>query len=189
VGNTSPELTDSLLRELIGGAMVKMGLSHSHNENPVYRVQQCGKFAFLEMRTCLDAANVLNLNGLPLLGHNLHIVRTTKYDGGCGIEAYMQWDELYRLWTAGDLRLMTAGTPTRVLLISNIASPVAMLDSNFLAALTADIRRDCSSFGVVRSVVAPHNSAIAHVFVEMDSNAQSVNTLLALKVSSQTKRL
>lgn len=69
VGNTEFDMSEQLMRDYIGTAMQKMGISHSGLENPIINVKLAGKFAFLEMRTSIDAANVLNLNGIPFLGY------------------------------------------------------------------------------------------------------------------------
>lgn len=190
VGNTNSDMTETSLREVIGGAMMKMGLSYSRNENPVYQVRLTGKFAFLETRTAVDAANLLNFNGLPFCGSNLNIVRPVKYDGGCGIEAYFQWEALYEMWLGGDLRLMTAGPPTRILAVSNITTAEALqADGNLYLEIIEDTRLECSQFGVVRSVIVPRttaagsNEAVGKVFIEMDTVDQAINTLLALKVN------
>lgn len=189
VGNTNADMTEASLRDVIGGAMMKMGLSYSRNENPVYQVRMTGKFAFLETRTAVDAANILNLNGLPFCGSNLNIMRPVKYDGGGGIEAYFQWDALYEMWRSGDLRLMTSGPPTRVIAVSNMTTAEALqADANLYLDIIEDTRLECSQFGVVRSVIVPRttaagsSAAVGKVFVEMDTTDQAIATLLALKV-------
>jgi hypothetical protein len=204
IGNTSEKMTDNNLRDFIGGAMMKMGLSHSKTENPVYKVLVSGKFAFMEMRTSIDAANVLNLNGIPFLGTPLNLMRTKKYDGGGGIEAYLKWDALYQMWVEGDLRLMTAGTPTRVLMVSNVTTPEALAASpTMYLDIIEDVRLECSQTGMVRSVLVPRtasagsgqagksgggvngpNSPVGKVFIEMETVDQAVNTLMLLKVAS-----
>jgi hypothetical protein len=156
----------------------------------------------MEMRTSIDAANVLNLNGIPFLGTPLNLMRTKKYDGGGGIEAYLKWDALYQMWVEGDLRLMTAGTPTRVLMVSNVTTPEALAASPALYLdIIEDVRLECSQTGMVRSVLVPRtasagagqagrssggvngpNSPVGKVFIEMETVDQAVNTLMLLKV-------
>jgi hypothetical protein len=202
IGNTSDRMTDINLRDFIGGAMMKMGLSHSKTENPVYQVRVTGKFAFMEMRTSIDAANVLNLNGIHFLSTPLDIVRTKKYDGGGGIEAYLTWEKLYQSWVEGDLRLMTAGKKTRVLMVTNVTTPEALAANPALYLdIIEDVRLECSQTGMVKSVLVPRtesagtgsgakgglhgpNSPVGKVFIEMETVEQAVNTLMLLKVST-----
>ena len=197
VGNTNSDMSEDLLRDLIGSAMIKMGLSHSKLENPVYQVKLTGKFAFLEMRTCIDAANVLNLNGLPCCGNALNITRTKKYDGGCGIEAYFLWDTLYQLYVDTDLRLMTAGKPTKILCISNITTIEALTsDPNLYLDIIEDIRIECNTIGNIKSVIVPrtisstgNNNSIGRVFIEMDNIQQSIDVLILLKGRNYDNRI
>jgi len=198
VGNTNDRMTEVGMKELLGGAMMKMGLSHSHNENPIHQVKMNGKFAFIEMRTCVDAANVLNLAGIPYCGGMLNLVRTKKYDGGCGVEAYFRWDELYRMWVEGDLRLMTAGVPTRVLAVTNITTQEALTaDPALYMDIIEDTRAECSQCGVVKSVIVPRNapvssggrSPVGKVFIEMESVNQAIDALMLLKGRSFEGRI
>jgi hypothetical protein len=195
VGNTNDKMTELGMKELVGGAMMKMGLSHSRYENPVHQVKLTGKFAFMEMRTCVDAANVLNLTGIPYCGNSLNIVRTNKYDGGCGIEAYLTWDALYQKWVEGDLRLITAGTPTRVLVITNVTTPETLAANPTLYLdIIEDMRLECGQTGLVKSVIVPRTqpagdtgrSPVGKVFVEMDTVDQAIETLMMLKVGDVT---
>lgn len=192
VGNTNDRMTELGLKELVGGAMMKMGLSHSRSENPVHQVKLTGKFAFMEMRTCVDAANVLNLTGIPYCGNHLNIVRTNKYDGGCGIEAYLQWDALYQRWVEGDLRLITSGTPSRVIMLTNVTTPEALAANPALYLdIIEDMRLECGQTGLVKSVIVPRTQAqgdtgrspVGRVFIEMDTVEQAIDTLMMLKVS------
>lgn len=204
VGNTNADMTDQALKDFIGGAMMKMGLSHSCSEHPVHHVRVTGQFAFMEMQTCVDAANVLNLSGIPFCNSHLKIMRTKKYDGGCGIEAYLKWDVLLQMWVSGDLRLMTSGAPSRVLVVNNVTTAEALsADPNLYLDIIEDTRLECSQFGTVRSVIVPRSTSslnyagsavsgssnssgnpVGKVFVEMDLVDQAVLTLLSLKVWS-----
>mmetsp|Transcript_9133 Transcript_9133/g.15132 ORF Transcript_9133/g.15132 Transcript_9133/m.15132 type:complete len:492 (+) Transcript_9133:76-1551(+) len=195
VGNTSLEVTDQLLKDFIGAAMQKMGMAYAKNENPVYNAKVTGKFAFLEMRNSIDAANVVNLNGIPFLGTNLNIMRPTRYDGGCGIEAYYKWDDLYRMWLESpDLKQMTAGKPSRVLIMTNMASPAELASSETLYLdIMEDTRYECGLHGLVRSVMVPRGNAgpagVGNVFVEMNSVEEAMRALVALKGRSFDGRI
>lgn len=196
IGNTNEDMSESTMRDFIGGAMQKMGMSHSGKANPVVHIKLSGKFAFMEMRTCIDAANVLNLNELPFMGFRLHITRPMKYDGfrdeNGSREAYFKWDALYQRWLSGELKLMTAGRATRVLMITNMASAADLADTNLYLDIIEDTRLECSQYGIVRSVIVPRHSSsttaaasggggVGNVYVEMNSIDEAKAALVALK--------
>jgi hypothetical protein len=80
VGNTTPEMTDVMIRDFLGRAMEQVGLTIMPG-NPINTVRVSGKFAFVELRTAQEAANALNLNGIPYLGASLKVGRPSKYAG------------------------------------------------------------------------------------------------------------
>lgn len=67
IGNTTPEMTETMLREFLGNAMLQVGLTTSPG-NPITSCRVSGKFAFVELRTAQEATNALNLNNIPFLG-------------------------------------------------------------------------------------------------------------------------
>ena len=73
---------------------------YSGPDGPIFEVRISAKFAFAEFRRLEDAANCLNLNGIPYLGVSLKINRPSKYEGGVGISHYT-WDEVLVLWQSG----------------------------------------------------------------------------------------
>lgn len=119
VGNTSPEMTEPALSELIGKALQMMGLSCSGAEHPVAQVRVNQRFAFVEFRTMEDAANALNLNGIAFMNVSLKLSRPSKYEGGAGIN-FFAWDDLVALMVSGELKVMTAGKPSRLLVLTNM---------------------------------------------------------------------
>jgi hypothetical protein len=80
VGNTTPEMTEAMLRDFLGRAMEQVGLT-IHPGNPILACRVSGKFAFVELRTKEEAANALNLNNIPYLGAQLRVGRPSKYTG------------------------------------------------------------------------------------------------------------
>lgn len=80
VGNTTPEMTDVMIRDFLGRAMEQVGLTTMPG-NPINAVRVSGKFAFVELRTAQEAANALNLNNIPYLGTCLRVGRPSKYTG------------------------------------------------------------------------------------------------------------
>lgn len=80
VGNTTPEMTDVMIRDFLGRAMEQVGLTTMPG-NPINAVRVSGKFAFVELRSAQEAANALNLNNIPYLGTSLRVGRPSKYTG------------------------------------------------------------------------------------------------------------
>lgn len=80
IGNTTPEMTDVMIRDFLGRAMEQVGLTTMPG-NPINAVRVSGKFAFVELRTAQEAANALNLNNIPYLGASLRVGRPSKYAG------------------------------------------------------------------------------------------------------------
>lgn len=80
VGNTTPEMTEAMLRDFLGRAMEQVGLTVMPG-NPIVSCRVSGKFAFVELRTKEEAENALNLNNIPYLGASLRVGRPSKYTG------------------------------------------------------------------------------------------------------------
>jgi hypothetical protein len=199
IGNIVYAITETVLQEAIGVAMMKMGLAQSVEQNPVIRVQISGSFGFMEMRTCVDATNAINLNGFPFHGNFLVIQRPRKYIGGSGsgIVGYLTWDATYTSWMEGDLRLKTAGTFSCVLVITNVTTPEELAaNPTMYLDIIEDARLECSLLGTVKSVIVPRAethldgtaSVVGKLFVEMSTMDEAVRNLLALKVSTRCPR-
>jgi len=185
VGNTSPEMTEIALREFIGGAMHKMGLTFAP-DNPILNVRLNGRFAFVELRTIEEASNCLNLNGIPFLGSPLKISRPSKYDGPQ--IPFFEWDALLSRWLSGELKLTTAGTASRALKLSNMVTPETLVDADAREEVVEDTKEECTSFGTVNRVLIPRTEdgayaakGVGKVYVEMSTEEEAKAALLALK--------
>ena len=77
VGNTTPEMTESMLKDFLGRALEQVGLTIMPG-NPILACRVSGKFAFVELRSKEEAANALNLNNIPYLGAQLRVGRPSK---------------------------------------------------------------------------------------------------------------
>lgn len=91
VGNTTPEMTDQMLKDFLGSAMEQVGLNIMDG-NPITVCELFGKYAFIELRTPREAANALNLNNIPFMGSNLQITRPSKYQGR--FEKHSNWEHV-----------------------------------------------------------------------------------------------
>lgn len=179
-------MTDSGLSEFLGDTLRRLCLSFSGDENPVVLSSLRGGFAFVEFRTREDAANAMNLNGIPYLGHCLRISRPTKFVGAS--VPFNTWDDILNKWTNGELKLMTAGQVTKILRLTNMITPFELQTPSAYSALIRETKAECMQFGRVLSVTAPRafddNVAVAGtgmVFIEMGSEMEAKIALCALK--------
>jgi len=91
VGNTTPEMTDQMLKDFLGAAMEQVGLTIMEG-NPITLCELFGKYAFIELRTPREATNALNLNNIPFMGANLQITRPSKWQGT--FEPHSNWEHI-----------------------------------------------------------------------------------------------
>ena len=188
VGNTTPEMTETSIREFIGGALQRMGLSCFDSENPIASVRVNAKFCFLEFRTLEDAANVLNLNGIPFGGVPLKISRPAKFETLC-TGSFHSWDDLLARWMTGELKLLTGGPLSRTLCITNMVSREDLSNQDLFDEMIEDTKEECSNFGKVQAVTvprpgqdgAPPTRGLGRLFVEMSTEEEAKAVLVALK--------
>ena len=190
VGNTSPEMTDILIKNFLGGALQEMGLSCSGSENPIVQVRVNGKFSFAEFRTMEEAANALNLSGIPFMQQQLKLSRPSKFEANT-LCTFFAWDELLQKFINGELKLITAGLTSRVIRIDNMVSPVELNDAALTEEVVQDTTSECSQFGKVLRVIIPRSDGIVEftggpggigkVFVEMSTEDEAKLTLINLK--------
>jgi RNA recognition motif-containing protein len=91
VGNTTPEMTDQMLKDFLGASMEQVGLNIMEG-NPITLCELFGKYAFIELRTPREASNALNLNNIPFMGSNLQITRPSKWQGA--FEPHSNWEHI-----------------------------------------------------------------------------------------------
>jgi len=91
VGNTTPEMTDQMLKDFLGSAMGQVGLSIMDG-NPITLCEMFGKYAFIELRTPRETTNALNLNNIEFMNSKLQITRPAKYQGV--FEEHMNWEQV-----------------------------------------------------------------------------------------------
>lgn len=199
IGQTSHEIADDDLRNFLGNALLKLGMSNSGLENPLLEIRNSGKFAFAVMRTVEDAANIINLNGLPLMGQRLKIERPSKFDGAAAGVSFYHWDEVYASWLSGELKLLTSGNPTKIVRITNMTDLDELNTQGFYVSFLEDLKAECGQYGVVKSIVVPRPLAFAggvqyaekdigKVFVEMNTIDEAKSLVLGLKGRTYNNR-
>eukprot|EP00559_Dactyliosolen_fragilissimus_P005773 CAMPEP_0184858082 /NCGR_PEP_ID=MMETSP0580-20130426/3180_1 /TAXON_ID=1118495 /ORGANISM="Dactyliosolen fragilissimus" /LENGTH=448 /DNA_ID=CAMNT_0027354007 /DNA_START=14 /DNA_END=1360 /DNA_ORIENTATION=- len=196
IGNTTPEMTEQMLKDFIGKAMEQVGLSTAPG-NPITACRVSGKFAFVELRTKEEAANALNLNNIPYLGAMLRVGRPSKYTGP--ITPHGNWEDILAKYMSGELKLPSQGgegakafipkaEPSQDVAIpttipsSTIAPLVArtkvvelqnMLTSEDLQSdqdyeeILEDTKDECGQFGKLTNVIIPRTGPGAtKIFLE-----------------------
>ena len=183
-------MTDVLIKNFLGGALQEMGLSCSGTENPILQVRVNGKFSFAEFRTMEEAANSLNLNGIPFMNQSLKLSRPSKFEANT-LCTFFAWDELLKKFINGELKLLTAGQTSRVIRIDNMVSPLELNDAALTEEVVQDTTSECSQFGKVVRVIIPRSEGLVEttggpggvgkVFVEMSTEEEAKLTLVNLK--------
>lgn len=202
ISQLPPNLSERDLQDFFGGVLQKMGLSSTFEQNPVEDLQLNGSVASVLLRTVEDAANILNINNLPLKGHRIRVERPPSFDGGVAGVTYHTWDELHASWISGQVRVKTAGSQSRILRISNIATREQLQDASFYLETIDELKAESAPFGTVRSVTVPRPATtssssmdsdngkdIGKAFIEMASVDEAKKVLLALKGRSYNQRL
>lgn len=106
VGNTTPEMTEPMLKDFLGRALEQVGLTIFPG-NPILACRVSGKFAFVELRSKEEAANALNLNNIPYLGAQLRVGRPSKYTGP--LTPHGNWEDILAKFMSGELQLNNVG--------------------------------------------------------------------------------
>jgi RNA recognition motif-containing protein len=203
VGNTPEGTTMASIGEFIGAALQKLGLAQPEGSNslssPITQVRVNTKFCFLEMCTVEEAANVLNLNGIPFAGQTLNIKRTAKHDASLGPDPSnnFMWDGLLASWMSGDLKVLTSGTPSNVIVCTNMVSSTTLSSADAMDDMIDDTTEECTKHGKVKSVYVDREQVkqmvqlnrAGRLFIETESQEDAKNILLALKGRSYENRI
>lgn len=137
VGNTTPEMTDQMLKDFLGSAMEQVGLTIMDG-NPITICEMFGKYAFIELRTPREAANALNLNNILFMGSNLQITRPSKYQGK--FEEHMNWEQILARYGLKPEEFQLGQVLNKhALLTSATAANAEPMDEHDAAALKAEL--------------------------------------------------
>jgi hypothetical protein len=204
IGNTTIEMEDEALKEFLGELLFKLGLSSNGMYHPIMEVKNSGKFAFLITRTIEDCANLLNLSGVPFLGHKLKFERPSRFEGEISTIQYYTWDDVYNtLYLSSELKLMTSVVQnqySRIVRMINLAPLQEIIqNTSVYLELMEDVRNTCAQFGTVKSVIIPRTGAtgsgnastrtsggngeegVCKVFVEMSTIPEARAVVTGLK--------
>ena len=181
VGNTTPEMTAQMLQDFLGNALQQVGLATAPG-NPITACRVSGKFAFIELRSAVEAKNALNLNNIPFLGTALRVGRPSKYNGPP--EQHLNWEDILAKYLSGELApnvtasgdtSTTAAPPkpptSRVVELRNMLSPEDLNNPEEYQDILDDTTEQCSEFGKLRSVIIPRANEVGatKIFLEYET--------------------
>jgi hypothetical protein len=200
VGNTTPEMTAQMLQDFLGSAMQQVGLATAPG-NPISACRVSGKFAFIELRSAIEAANALNLNNIPYLGTALRVGRPSKYNGPP--EQHLNWEDILAKFLSGELQPSNYGAPTTTTdtTATNVNEPVSETPisrivelRNMLTAddlnnpeeyqdIYDDTKEQCSEFGTLQSIVIPRANEVGatKIFLEFETTTDAAAAIAGLQ--------
>lgn len=193
VGNTTPEMTESMLREFLGNAMLQVGLNILPG-NPISACRVSGKFAFIELRSPQEAANALNLTNIPFMGAQLRVGRPSKWNGPP--DHHGNWEDILAKYMSGELQLGDAAVtpapavaaapsnpPSRVVELKNMLSAQDLENDDEYNDILEDTREECSQFGQLVSVIIPKANEVGatKIFLEYTSNDDAQKAIDGLR--------
>ncbi|CAM9858846.1 unnamed protein product [Ascophyllum nodosum] len=184
IGNTSPDMTDMVLKDFLSNTMLKVGLATKEG-SPIIHARVSGNFAFVECRSVEETTSLLNLNNIPFLGKELKINRPSKYPGP--ETPHMNWpDILASRFTSGNpnaslpapattfggmesaqaaanaavaaLGVVSVARPTTTLRLNNMLTNEDLRDEAGLGDIEEETKEECEKFGSVKSVHIPRGS-------------------------------
>lgn len=197
VGNTTPEMTEQMLREFLGNAMEQVGLNVMAG-NPITACRVSGKFAFIELRTPQEAANALNLNNIPFMGAQLRVGRPSKWSGPP--DNHGNWEDILAKYMSGELQagntapgqgaaVMNAvaaasgPTPTRVVELQHMLTDEDLVNEEEYNDIMEDTKEECSVFGQLLSVYIPRagEPGATKIFLEYSSAVDAAKAIKGLE--------
>jgi splicing factor U2AF subunit len=197
VGNTTPEMTESMLAEFLGNAMEQVGLNVMAG-NPITACRVSGKFAFIELRTPQEAMNALNLNNIPFMGTQLRVGRPSKWNGTP--DHHGNWEDILAKYMSGELQLgntlpgqgIAALFPTapaapmlptsRVVELKNMLSHEDLVNEDEYKEILEDTREECGQFGLLISIQIPKTGepGATKIFLEYSSIDDAAKAIAGL---------
>jgi RNA recognition motif-containing protein len=202
IGNTTPEMTEAMLREFLGNAIQQVGLAIAGPGNPITACRVSGKFAFIELRTPEEAAAALNLNNIPYLGTALRVGRPSKYTGPP--DQHGNWEDILAKYMSGELQLPSTDpqqqqqqqmhqqqqqqqqqyvSPTCVVEIQHMLTSDDLQNNDEYNDIVDDTKEECSQFGQLVSVIIPrlNQPGATKVYLEYTTSNDAANAISKLQ--------
>ena len=192
IGNTTPEMTEQMIREFLGNALEQVGLNVMAG-NPITSCRVSGKFAFVELRTQEEAANALNLNNIPFMGAQLRVGRPSKWTGPP--DNHGNWEDVLAKYMSGELQagntapgqgaaaMNTNVKATRVVELQNMLTSDDLANEEEFNDLLEDTREECGQYGQLLDVVIPKagEAGATKIFLEYASTDDAAKAIRELE--------
>lgn len=185
IGNTTPEMTSTMLTDFLGTSMEQVGLTIAPG-NPITACRVSGKFAFVELRSAQEAAAALNMNGIPFLGVALRVGRPSKYTGPP--DNHGNWEDIIAKVLSGEIH---AAKTSRVVELQNMLSEDDLNDPDEYQDIMEDTREQCGTFGKLLNIVIPRagERGATKIFLEYESTDDASSAIQALQGKTFDGRL
>lgn len=201
IGNTTPEMTEAVLRDFLGNALQQVGLTVGTG-NPIQACRVSGKFAFVELRSAQEASNALNLNNIPFMGVALRVGRPSKWTGPP--DHHGNWEDILAKFMAGEIGpggAATAATGTttsstsssttmtteqatsRIVVLEHMLTADDLANPDEYKDILEDTREECAQFGTLQQVVIPRSGepGATKVFLEYATEKDAGAAIQALE--------
>ena len=197
VGNTTPEMTEQMLRDFLGNAMEQVGLN-TQPGNPITTVRVSGKFAFAEFRSKEETTNALNLNNIPFMGAQLRIGRPSKWNGPP--DNAIGWEGILAKYLSGEITsgqgaaavppaapaaaAAPAGPPqSRIVELKNMLTDEDLVNEEEYNDILEDTKEECGQFGALTSVIIPKKGEVGEtkIFLQYSSPDDAAKAIAGLE--------
>jgi len=147
VGNTTPEMTDKMLKDFLGTAMGQVGLSIMDG-NPITLCEIFGKYAFIELRTPRETTNALNLNNIEFMNSKLQITRPAKYQGI--FEDHMNWEQVLARYGIKPEEFKLGEVMNSTALLTSAAATAEPIDGEDIMVVKAELAQVRQALDITR---------------------------------------
>uniref|UniRef100_A0A7S0UH60 RRM domain-containing protein n=1 Tax=Pseudo-nitzschia delicatissima TaxID=44447 RepID=A0A7S0UH60_9STRA len=147
VGNTTPEMTDQMLKDFLGSAMGQVGLTIMDG-NPITLCEMFGKYAFIELRTPRETTNALNLNNIEFMNSKLQITRPAKYQGV--FEEHMNWEQVLARYGVKPEEFQLGQVLNSTALLTSSAANAELIDGEDINVVKAQLAQVKQALQITR---------------------------------------
>ncbi len=147
VGNTTPEMTDQMLKDFLGSAMNQVGLTIMDG-NPITLCEMFGKYAFIELRTPRETTNALNLNNIEFMNSKLQITRPAKYQGT--FEEHMNWEQVLARYGVKPEEFQLGQVLNSTALLTSSAANAELIDGEDIKVVKAELAQVKQALQITR---------------------------------------
>lgn len=147
VGNTTPDMTDQMLKDFLGTAMGQVGLTIMDG-NPITLCEMFGKYAFIELRTPRETTNALNLNNIEFMNTKLQITRPAKYQGV--FEEHMNWEQVLARYGVKPEEFQLGQVLNATALLTSSAANAEPIDGEDIKIVKAELKQVKEALEITR---------------------------------------